>query len=191
MARATSLPRASLPRCSPSHRCRSAISGPAKACLVVWRASAVWPLMLRSMSNKASMRCTASRQIGDSIAGALPCAARRALPSTSGQHEELPPGVCPACGFEDRAWLASGLVELAVAAIGVGLEQPGIPVQMALRMLAAAVARVVENRPRRRRSPERPVVAHVGPEPGDVGLNTRQDRHGGVVAVDRRGRLTP
>ena len=51
-----------------------------------------------------------------------------------GQHEELSPCVGPACRFEDRAWLSSGLVELAVAAIGVGLQQPGISIRLALRM---------------------------------------------------------
>ena len=54
-------------------------------------------------------------------------------------------------------------------------------------MLAAAIARVVEHRPRRRGTAERPVVAHVGPEAGDVGLAPGQDRHGGVVAVQPLG----
>ena len=98
-----------------------------------------------------------------------------------GQHEELPPRVSPACRLQDRAWLASGLVELAVAAIGVGLEQPGISRQVALQMLATAVARVVEYRTGRCRSAERPGVAHVGPEPGDVGLAPRQHGHGGIL----------
>ena len=58
--------------------------------------------MPRSMSNRASMRCTASRQIGDSTAGALPCAAPACAALDVCQHEELSPCVCPACGFQDR-----------------------------------------------------------------------------------------
>ena len=68
---------------SRSQSCRLAMSGADKVCRAARRSSALRPLILRSISNKTSMRCTASRQIGDSTAGALAYATRRALPSTS------------------------------------------------------------------------------------------------------------
>jgi len=59
---------------------------------------------------------------------------------------------------------------------------------MALRMLAASIARVVEHRPRGIRTAERSVIAHIDPEAGDVGLAAGQHRHRGVVAMQPRGR---
>src|SRR3546814_10454249 len=41
----------------------------------------------------------------------------------------------------------------------------------------------MEQRRRRIEATERPVVAHVGPYPGDIGLALGEHRHGGVVAV--------
>lgn len=40
--------------------------------------------------------------------------------------EELAPAVSPACGLDDRAALAIGLVEPAKASVGVSLHQSGI-----------------------------------------------------------------
>lgn len=34
---------------------------------------------------------------------------------------------------------------------------------------------------------ERPIVAYIDPEPGDIGLALRHDRHGGVIAVQPFG----
>jgi hypothetical protein len=56
-----------------------------------------------------------------------------------------------------------------------------------LRVLAAPVARVVEERRRRVGTRKWGVVADIDPQPSDVGLPFGHDRHGGVVAVDALG----
>jgi len=53
-----------------------------------------------------------------------------------GQLEELAAGMRPAAGFQDPA----GPIEPAIAAIGVGLQDPAPALQMALGMLAGSVA---------------------------------------------------
>ena len=58
---------------------------------------------------------------------------------------------------------------------------------MRLRVIAAAVARVIEHRRRRRRSGKRPIVAHIDPTSPGVGLALGQHRHGCVVAVQPFG----
>ena len=40
----------------------------------------------------------------------------------------------PACGFRNRAWLATRFVERVEAAIGVGLKYPGVVSEMLLGM---------------------------------------------------------
>ena len=55
--------------------------------------------------------------------------------------------VCPASSFNDRTWLAIGLVEPAEASIGVGLHQSRIARQMLLRMLPATIRRIGKTRP--------------------------------------------
>jgi len=102
--------------------------------------------------------------------------------------EEGPAGMDPARRLHDRARLAVCLVQLGVPAEGVGLEQPAIAGQMRLGMLAGAIARIIEHRRRRSGAGERAIVAHVHPTPRSVGLALRQDRHGGVVAVQPLGR---
>jgi hypothetical protein len=52
------------------------------------------------------------------------------------QDEERPAGMRPAGRLDDRPRLAIGLVQLVVAAISVGLENPGIAGQMPGGMLA-------------------------------------------------------
>ena len=133
------------------------------------------------------MRRTASSASGEIALAVLPSALRRAASATSASDEERPAGMRPARRLDDRARLAVGFIELGVAAISVGLEDPGIAGQMRLRMLAAAIARVIEHRRRRRRPGERPIVAHIDPTSPDVGLALGQDRHGGVVAVQALG----
>jgi len=54
-------------------------------------------------------------------------------------------------------------------------------------MLAAAIARVVEDRRRRASAGERPVIANVGPYPAVDRFARGQHRYGGVVAVDALG----
>ena len=94
----------------------------------------------------------------------------------------------PAGRFQDRPRLAIGFVQLVVAAVSVGLENPGVVGEMRLGMLAGSIARVIEHRRRRRGAAERPIVAHVDPTSPGVGLALGQDRHGGVIAVQSLGR---
>jgi hypothetical protein len=46
----------------------------------------------------------------------------------------------PTCRLQDEPRTSSGLIELVVPVIGVRLEDAGISCQMALRMLAPAIA---------------------------------------------------
>lgn len=57
-----------------------------------------------------------------------------------GEFEELAPRVGEAAGFKHRARLTAGRIELAISAIGVGLQDAGPRREMRLRMLAAPVA---------------------------------------------------
>ena len=59
---------------------------------------------------------------------------------------------------------------------------------MSLRVLTAAIARVVEHRGGWRMIAERPVVAHVDPTSCDVGLAAGEHRHDGVVTMQPLGR---
>ncbi len=93
----------------------------------------------------------------------------------------------PTGGFQDRSRRAAALVKLAIAFIGVSLEDPGVVGQVRLGMLAGPVARVIEHRPRRRRPAKRLVVAHIDPDPAGVGLAFGQNRHRGVVAMQSLG----
>jgi hypothetical protein len=54
---------------------------------------------------------------------------------------------------------------------------------MPLGMPARPIARGVEQRRRRILAAERPVVAHVDPDPAGLRLALGEDRHGGVVAM--------
>jgi len=86
--------------------------------------------------------------------------------------------VAPARRLEDRSRLSLGVVELAVAAISVGLQDAGPGGEMLPWMLARAVARLEEQRRRRRPATERPVVARhclslkVGPLDEVVGADS-------------------
>ena len=76
---------------------------------------------------------------------------RRALPGPAevGEFEEATPGMGPAERFGDRPTHSRRRIELAEAAIGVGLQDPGIAGEMLLGVFAAAIARVVEEDSRR------------------------------------------
>src|SRR5205809_235667 len=78
---------------------------------------------------------------------------------------------------------ATGLVELAIAAVGVGLEDAGVVGQMRLGMLAGPIARVIEHGRRRRRSAEWLVVAHIDPDATGIGLAFGENGNGGVIPV--------
>jgi hypothetical protein len=54
-------------------------------------------------------------------------------------------------------------------------------------MLAAPIARVVEQRRGRIGAGERPIIAHVDPQSGGIGLHLGHDRHGRIVAMQSLG----
>src|SRR6202035_2928114 len=85
--------------------------------------------------------------------------------------------------FYDRSRRAAGLVELAIAAIGIGLEDSTVVDEMRLGMLSGAIARVIEHGAWRGLSTKRLVVAHIDPDPAGEGLAFGQDRYRGVVAM--------
>ena len=93
----------------------------------------------------------------------------------------------PAQRLGDRPRRAVGGVELAEAGIGVGLQDAGQPARCRSGCSPRAVARVEEQRRRRRAAGERPVVADIGPEPAGDGLALGQHRHRRVVAVQPLG----
>jgi hypothetical protein len=103
------------------------------------------------------------------------------------QDEEGPAGMRPAGRLDNRPRLAIGLVQLVVAAIGIGLEDPGITGQMPGRVLAAAIARIVEHRRRRVGSAERPVIPYIRPQATGNRLSRGEHRHGRVVTVQSFG----
>src|SRR3546814_3739714 len=76
-----------------------------------------------------------------------------------GQLEELAPRMGPAAGLQHRPRHARRSIELAVAAIGIGLQHAGPVPEMRLGMLATPVAGIVEDRRRRLGAGEGPVVA--------------------------------
>src|SRR6266851_7176181 len=80
-----------------------------------------------------------------------------------GDDEELAPAVSPARRLGDRPGFAPAVVEITETGISVSLENAGVAGKMLSRMLAVAVARVMEDRRRRVRPGERPIVAHIGP----------------------------
>ena len=96
--------------------------------------------------------------------------------------------MAPARRLEDGAGASAGGVQLAVAAIGVSLQNAAVGGQMALGMFPRAVARVEEQRRRRRPAAERAVVAHIGPTSSCDGLALGQHGHRRVVAVQPLGR---
>src|SRR6266404_1673420 len=169
IALATSLPRESLARCSRIQPSRSATNGALSSCLTARRCSALWPLIERSISNRASMRRTASRAGGD--LGHI----RHDEERTAGMH--------PAGCFQDRPRFAIGLVQLVVSAVCVSLENPGVVGEMRLGMFARSVARVIEHCRRRRGAAERAIVAHINPTSAGVSFALRQDRYSGVITV--------
>lgn len=89
----------------------------------------------------------------------------------------------PTAGSQNQTRTSAGLIELAVAAIRIGLQNTRISRQMGLRMFAAAVTRIVKQCSRRRWSAEGPVIAHIDPRAGDVGFSACEHGHSGVVAM--------
>ena len=93
------------------------------------------------------------------------------------QHKEFPARMRPTAGFQDQTRTTASFIKLAVAAIGIGLQDAGISGEVGLRMFAAAVARIVKHRRRRRRAVERPVIAHIDPGAGKLGFAVGQHRN--------------
>jgi hypothetical protein len=91
------------------------------------------------------MRRTLQRQRRDHADGLALCLAASGS-GDIGYNKKWPAGMHPTRRLDQRPRLAGGVIELGVSAIGVGLEDPGIAGQMRLRMLAAAIARVIEHR---------------------------------------------
>src|SRR5690606_34191494 len=78
--------------------------------------------------------------------------------------EELPAGVRPAQRSCDRPLGTRGIVQLVVAAIGIGLQDAAEAAEMSRRMLAAPITRGVIERRRGSVPAERPVIADIGPD---------------------------
>ena len=141
--------------------------------------------MPRSIANKASIRRTVSSANGEITAGFAALAAR--ILRQISYYEERPSGMDPACGLQDRSCVAVRVVKLAIAAIGIGLEDADVAGQMGLGMFAGAIARVIKHRPRRGPPAKRLVVAHIDPNSARVGLALGQDRHRVVVPAQPLG----
>ena len=75
-----------------------------------------------------------------------------------------------------------------ISAIGVGLQNAGEVLQMALGMLVSPVSRSVVKRRRRRGPAKGAIVSDIGPDAAGDCLAFRQDRHGRVVAKEPFGR---
>ena len=104
-----------------------------------------------------------------------------------GKLEQMASAVAPACRFGDRGRLAANRIEIVEAIIGIGLQDPAIAGQMPARMLATAIARVVEHGGRMRRTAKRAIIAHIDPKPAGDGLACRQYRHRGVITMKTLG----
>ena len=134
-----------------------------------WRNACRWfadsPLMSRSISKIASIRRTASTASGALATSACTNSLRHAprllfhalRARNLGQSRPTP-------GLKDRAGFACGVIELVEPGIDIGLQNARVAHEMAARMFAGAVARVVEDRRRRRRTAERLVVAYPSGE---------------------------
>lgn len=86
-----------------------------------------------------------------------------------------------------RTRITIHLKQRIVAAIGVGLQNAGEALEMALGVLLSPIARGIVERCRRRLPTERPVIPDIGPDASGVGLAFGEDRHGGVIAMQTLG----
>jgi hypothetical protein len=105
-----------------------------------------------------------------------------------GHGKERAAGMDPASCLDDRTRTSVRQIELTIPVKRIGLEQSGIAGQMTLRMLALAVAGVIEHRRRRRCPTEWRVIADINPASAGIGLAFGQDRHRGVITVQAFGR---
>src|SRR3546814_5783825 len=94
-----------------------------------------------------------------------------------GKLEKRAPGMRPAERTGQRHAGAPRIEQRVVAGIVIGLEEAVVAFEMPDGVLGAAIARIMEQRRRRIEATERPVVAHVGPYPGDkIGRESCRDR---------------
>src|ERR1700722_7575228 len=111
------------------------------------RLSALWPLISRSISNTGVEPADRfQRQRRDHCRLLSLSVGTRVLVEIS-HDEDWAPGVDPTGRFEDRARPAARLVEVAIAAAGIGLEDSGVAGQVCLGMLTGPIARVIEHGP--------------------------------------------
>ena len=61
-------------------------------------------------------------------------------------------------------------IEGVITAIGMGLENPGISLEVLGRMLAASVFRIVEHRRWRNDPAIGPIISAIDPDPARIGL---------------------
>ena len=80
-----------------------------------------------------------------------------------GQGEEVASPMAPTRGLGDRPRIPLGIVQIAKAGVSIGLKDASITSKMSLRVLAAAVARVVKQCRRRVRAGKWPVISDLGP----------------------------
>ena len=100
-----------------------------------------------------------------------------------GQFEEVASRMRLAQGALPRRGLTILPEQSIVAIIGICLKDTALALQVGKRMLPTPVARVAVDRCRRLAAAERPIVAHVSPQPSGVGLAICQHRDGRVIAV--------
>lgn len=140
-------------------------------------------MMVRSMSNRASSRCTRLERNRIDHTRAFATAPLPGCALDVGQLEEFAPGMCETVGLQHRTGLPAEGVELVVAAIGVGLQYPRPGRDMRAWMFAAPVAGIVEQRGGRIGTREWSVVVNIHPEPGDIGLAPGHHGDGRIVAM--------
>ena len=124
MALATSFPRASLARCARIQAFRLAKSGVAE---FLANRPALFGVLtidgLLDLEQGIDPADCFQRQRRDHCRFLALGLATRVL-GQIGHHEERTPGVDPTGGFQDRTCVAARVVKLAIAAIGIGLEDP-------------------------------------------------------------------
>jgi hypothetical protein len=98
---------------------------------------------------------------------------REQRPAQAGLLEERATGVCPARRLQDGRWFAACSVERVIAAIGVSLQDAGIPSELSLRMGLSTVACVVIADGRQVGAAKGAVVANGCLDPARYGLASR------------------
>jgi hypothetical protein len=96
----------------------------------------------------------------------------------------------PAGNFNDRTRLAAGgIVQRLEPGVAIGLEEAGEVGHVRRRALAAAVGAVEVGGSRGGFAAERPIVAHVDPQPPGLGPAEPRHQHRDrrIVAMDLRG----